>query len=226
MKGARAVIASVVAGVLACVLAFVLAGCGVGRQNHAEVIPSGDIPSTLFKPPPASSPPSSPPESVEPSSAAPSSPEAPSSELGGRPPYAPTSSIYLVSGDRLVAEHRSRIQTQTLSGLLGALLQGPTDAELAHGISTAINTAPSLNSATIDYSTGTATIDLSQTFGDIRPPDLKLATAQVVMTTLLYSDVTAVRIQVDGQPASVPLADGTLSSEPLLWSDYASMLAS
>ena len=177
--------------------AGMLAGCGVGSQPHAVVIPSDAVPSGLLEP--AESPSAS--SSVE----------------------APTSTIYLVDNDSLIAVHRPRTQTATLRGLLQSLLQGPTDDESSTGLSTAINTSPTLNKVTVDANE-MATIDLSASFGDIRGPEQVLATAQLVMTAVSFPGVTSVQISLDGALASVPLADGTLATEPLRASDYASLL--
>lgn len=191
-KWVPVVLAAVVSAVLA------LAGCGVGAQPHAVVIPSGAIPSGLLAPPESSSPP----PAVQ----------------------TLTSTIYLVNNTQLVAVHRSRTQTATLHGLIDSLLRGPTDAESSAGFSTAINPSPTLNKVTVDVN-GIATVDLSTSFGDIRGAEQVLATAQIVMTAVSFPGVTAVQISLDGAPVSVPLADGTLSGDPLRASDYASLLA-
>lgn len=199
-------------------LALAVAGCGVGGQRHATVIPSGDLP--LIETPTQST-------SVSPSPSdavtAPSSPVPSSATPSGPPPLAPTSTIYLISNNALVAEFRPRTQVSTLDRLIRTLLQGPTDAEASRGISTAINSAPTLNRVTVVNSI--AKIDLSKSFGDIRPPDQVLATAQVVMTAVSFPGVDAVLFSLDGNPASAPLADGTLVSQPLTYWDYASLLA-
>lgn len=188
----RRVILATVVAVLA------VAGCGVGAQPHAVVIPSDAVPSLLLAPPESSSP----------------------------PPAAQTltSTIYLVNDSQLVAVHRSRTQTATLRGLIDSLLKGPTDAEASTGLSTAINPSPTLNDVTVDQN-AIATVDLSSSFGDIRGSEQVLATAQIVMTAVSFPGVSAVQISLDGAPAKVPLADGTLAVEPLRASDYASLLA-
>jgi hypothetical protein len=196
-------------------LPLVLAACGVGPQRHATVIPSGALPSLEQSP-------STPPASVSPS---PSPLVSPSPSPAVSPPIVvlPSSTIYLVSNAALVGEFRPRTQTGTLGDLLRALLRGPTDAEASRGISTAINTSPMLLGVSVQG--GTATVDLSSTFGDIRAPDQVLATAQVVMTATSFPGVNAVQISLDGKVTQMPLADGTLSWSPLTFADYASLLA-
>lgn len=210
------------AGLCAAVAVLVLTGCGVGSQRHATVIPSGDL--GLFD---TSSPSASPSPSPSPSEAVTLPPSEASSlaspAISGPPPVAPTSTIYLVANNALVAEFRPRNQTSTLDRLIRTLLQGPTDAEASRGISTAINTSPTLNRITVVNSI--ATIDLSKSFADIRPPDQVLAAAQVVMSAVSFPGVDAVQITLDGQPASLPLADGTVATQPLTYWDYASLLA-
>jgi len=182
----------------AIAMLFALAGCGLGGQRHAVVIPSDAVPSGLL---------------------APAEPSPPQSTV-----QVPTSTMYLVNNTNLVAVHRPRTQTATLHGLLDSLLKGPTDAESSAGLSTAINTSPTLLGVSVD-SSDVATINLSGSFGDIRGTEQVLATAQIVMTAVSFPGVTAVQISLDGVPTAVPLADGTLATEPLRASDYASLLA-
>jgi spore germination protein GerM len=203
------------------VAAFALAGCGVGAQQRAVVIPSDDVPSVLGVPLGSPSAPVStgPPSSSGPSNiGAPSSPSITSSSLA--------SSVYLVDDktNRLVAVHRSRNQTATLSTLIHTLLAGPTEAESAAGLTTAINTSPTVNKITIQGSL--AIIDLSASFGEIRGAGEVLASAQVVMTAVSYPGTESVLFTLDGTPTSVPLVSGVLSSSPLTFADYASLLAS
>ncbi|MGH8889580.1 MAG: GerMN domain-containing protein [Acidothermaceae bacterium] len=186
----------IVCAAIAMVLA--LAGCGLGGQRHAVVIPSDAVPSGLLAPPEPS-----PPQSTV---------------------QVPTSTIYLVNNTNLVAVHRPRTQTATLHGLIDSLLKGPTDVESSAGFGTAINTSPALLGTSVD-SSEVATINLSGSFGDIRGSEQVLATAQIVMTAVSFPGVTAVQISLDGVPTAVPLADGTLAGGPLRASDYASLLA-
>lgn len=194
---------------------FGAAGCGVGPQGHATLIPSGELPSLEQSPSLATSPSAPAPASSAEPTPAPASPSAPA--------YTVPPTIYLVSNGALVGEFRPRLRTGTLSDLVGALLQGPTDAEASRGVSTAINTSPALLGVTVHN--GLATVDLSSAFGDIRAPDQVLATAQVVMTTVSFPGVESVQISLGGKAAQMPLADGTLSWAPLTFADYASLLA-
>ena len=182
--------------VLAGLVTVLLAGCGVGVQDHATAIPSRAIPAELLSPK-----------------------EVPSASASQR---AATSTIYLVRNGILVAVQRPADTTPTLSALLGSLLAGPTGAETQSGLVTAINISPVLNQVTISGST--ANIDLASTFGDIRGQEQILAVAQVVMTAVSYPGIGRVQISLDGVPADVPLADGTLASRPLVRSDYEQLL--
>lgn len=196
------------------------AGCGVGAQQHAVVIPSGDVPSVLSAPLGSPSIPSTP----APTSSGPMSSVAPSpSPITGN---SLSSSVYLVDDqtNRLVAVHRSRNQTATLTALIHTLLAGPTQAESAAGLTTAINTSPTLNKITIQGSM--AIIDLSSSFGEIRGAGEVLASAQVVLTAVSFPGTESVLFSLDGTPTAVPLVSGVLSSAPLTFADYASLLAS
>jgi spore germination protein GerM len=181
---------------LTAAMVLALAGCGVGSQRRAVAIASGDVPSVLLQP------------AASPSASVVS--------------QTPTSTIYLVESKHLVGVHRPRSQTETVTSLILSLLKGPTDAEAASGLSTAINTSPTLNKVTVVDSV--AIVDLGSSFGDIRGPEQVLATAQVVLTAVSFPTVSSVQISLDGTPAAVPLADGTLSTAPLDASDYASLL--
>jgi spore germination protein GerM len=207
--------------VVAAAAALAVAGCGVGSQQRAVVIPSDDVPSVLGAPLGSPSAPSSPGPS-SPSSGptvigAPTSPPVTSNTLA--------SSVYLVDDktNRLVAVHRSRNQTATLSTLIETLLAGPTEPESGAGLTTAINTSPTLNKITIQGSL--AIIDLSSSFGEIRGAGEVLASAQVVMTAVSYPGTESVLFTLDGTPTAVPLVSGVLSSAPLTFADYASLLA-
>ena len=181
------------------VAALVLAGCGVGGQTHASVIPSREVPSALLQPAETPTP-------------------TPSTE--------DTSTIYLVRDDGkqsgLVPIRRPRSETPTLQALLARLLKGPTDAEAAAGLTTAINTGPSLVKAVVLNQV--ATVDLSADFGTIRGQEQVLATAQIVMTATSFPGVSAVQISLAGTLTAVPLADGTLTTQPLTRSEYAGLL--
>ena len=177
-------------------ITMLLAGCGVGVQDHATSIPSRAIPAELLSP--RNTPPPSASQRVS------------------------TSRIYLVRNGVLVVAHRPADETSTLQALLRSLLQGPTDAEAASGLVTAINTNPILNGVT--FSGSIANIDLASTFGDIRGQEQILATAQVVMTAVGFPGIDAVQISLDGVPADVPLTDGTLVSRPLVNGDYEQLL--
>jgi hypothetical protein len=192
--------------------ALMLAGCAVGGEKHAVAIPSGDLPSALLGP--ADSSPAPAVSSSGPPAAAPSS-------IG----TAARAKIYLVDDTTktLVAVHRPQGETSSLTGLITDLLKGPTEAESAAGLTTAINTGPTLNHVTVEGSE--ATIDLSASFGDIRTPGEILATAQVVMTAVTYPGIDSVQFTLDGTPTAVPLVSGVLAPGPFTYFDYASLLA-
>jgi hypothetical protein len=191
---------------MSVLLLCAVSACGVGSQQHAVEIPSDDLPSVLEEPSGSGSPSASPP-----------------SPSTGIPPLS-SSTIFLVDDKTktLVAVDRPRAQTATITALVKSLLTGPTTAESAAGLTTAINTSPTLNKITLDGSL--ATVDLSSSFGEIRGAGEVLATAQVVMTVVSYPGTDSVQFSLDGTPTSVPLVSGVLSSGPLTYDDYASLL--
>jgi Sporulation and spore germination len=195
MRRRRAVVPALVA---ACLVA-VLAGCGIGAQQHASVIDSHDVPSILLQTTDSASPTQS-------------------------PSQAPTSIIYLLQSqtNRLVPVRRPKKETASLLGLLHTLLAGPSDNEVNEGLSTALSAAPNLHSVAAPGQT--ATINLGATFTDIRGQSQVLATAQLVLTAVSYPDVSSVLIEIDGTPAAVPLADGTLTTRPVRFADYSCLI--
>jgi hypothetical protein len=111
------------------------------------------------------------------------------------------------------------VQTETIR----ALLEGPTDAEQAQGLWTAIPADTLLLG--IDISGGVATIDLSREFengGGITSILSRLA--QVVYTITQFPDVDAVAFQLDGEPVTGFSGEGVVLDTPVTRSDYAVVL--
>jgi spore germination protein GerM len=107
---------------------------------------------------------------------------------------------------------------------LEVLFSGPTEAELAAGLRTAISSQTNVRSIRTEGST--AVIDLTTTFVEVGGEEQILALAQIVLTATATPGITDVRFELEGQAVEVPRADGTLSSGPLRATDYESFRAS
>jgi hypothetical protein len=69
---------------------------------------------------------------------------------------------------------------------------------------------------------GLATVDLAESFAELAGPAQQVALAEIVYTATSRPGVGQVRFTLAGEPVEVPRGDGSLSSEPLTRSDYAS----
>jgi hypothetical protein len=182
-------------GLIALAALFVasLAACGVRGQDRAVPIDEDSVPFGLTQ-------------------AEPGSPAAP----GGLA----TADVAFVGPEGLVSV--SRAVTGGLPGrTLRALLVGPTEQELASGITTAL---PSPNALQlISVGDGVAHVRLQPGFRDGTVPDQAVAFAQIVLTLTGLPEINAVGFSVDRDRVAVPRADGTLTDEPVGRRDYESM---
>jgi len=112
-----------------------------------------------------------------------------------------TLSLYFLRGDELgVAQRRVPQTTMPATAALRALLKGPSAAERAAELSSAIPAGTKLRSLAL--SQGIATVNLSQapgpssSGGTIGMP----GTAELVYTLTRFSTISGVRIEVDGRP--------------------------
>ena len=116
--------------------------------------------------------------------------------------------IFLIDPtDHLVAVGRDvPVHAPDLLTVLGALVAGPTDAESAAGLQTALPAQTPVISASITG--GVATVNLGGTFGQLVGPPQIQAVAQVVFTASALPGVTGVTFELSGQPVEVPVASG------------------
>lgn len=139
----------------------------------------------------------------------------PSVPAQGRGPQA---TVYLVDGGRLVTVARRVVGENVPAEAARALMEGPTTAESARGLTTDVPTPTHLIS--LDLTGSVATVDLSSEFGDLGGSDQVLAVAQFVYTLTASPYIDAVRFAIDGKPIEVPDASGSLSAQPRTRSDY------
>jgi hypothetical protein len=129
--------------------------------------------------------------------------------------------LFLVQAQQLVKARRSTPR-RDLADVLTRLLKGPTEAEFSAGIRSAISTQTTLRSARQEGDT--AVIDLSGALVEVGGPEQILAVAQLVLTATAIPGISQVRFLLEGQAVEVPRSDGTLTSETLRATDYASLL--
>lgn len=168
-----------------------LAGCGVPIDRHPQAIPSSQIPFGLLAGPTTTSP-------------------APGAES--------TAQLYFVDNGRLQAVTRRLSSPLTLPEALTALLVGPTRAEVAGGLHTALGSHISLGWAVVVGST--AHVNLSGAFRRLAGRQRLLATAQLVYTSTALPGVVGMTLSVNGRPVKVPLLSGKVSGGVLTRSDF------
>ncbi len=173
------------------------AACGIPTGGSPTVIAKDRVPFNLLDPAPPTSTSSTVPHTV-------TVPE----------------SIYLVSPNQhLIAVTRDIAVPASLNQVLGALLEGPTDAESAVGLQSFLTGSKTQVSASV--SNGVATVDFTLNPVQVVGPNQTLAIAQVVFTATEQSGVTGVVFEIDGQPIAVPTASGTQVEGPVDRTSYA-----
>ena len=182
-------------------LALVLCACGIPTSQQADVVPPRNVPFQLLSP-------------VVPSTT--------TTTIAPAPTVAQP--IYLVkSSDAVTAVVRQVVSPATLVQVLDALLVGPTVAQTAAGLSTALPQSVRVVSATTIGPT--ATIAMNPAFTAISGPSQVLAVAQLVMTATRQPGVTSVLFTVDGAIVPVPTASGATTASPVTAASYAALLS-
>lgn len=174
---------------VALLAAWALAACGVTSQDTATRIDPDDVPFGLLDDQPTTT-----------------------VVTAGK-----TTTVYLLSEDRLIPVERSVASDASLGDLLRQVTAGPTEVEQTLGITSAV---PSGSVASVDASRGIAEVDLASSFGDIRSGDQILALGQIVYTLTGQPGIGGVRFTVEGEDVTVPLSDGRPSDEALSRDDF------
>jgi len=183
-----------VLGVVICGL--VLAACGIPDSSAPEPIPPGRVKFDLLTPST-----SEPPTTLPVTTAA--------------------ATVYLIGPSRLVPVTRTVAAPVRLGTVLAALVQGPTEAEVASGLMSSVGQqARVLNSQTTN---GIALINLDEAFLQLGLQAQIRALAQLVYTATSIPDVIAVQVSLNNNRGDVPRGDGTLTSEPVRRDDYATL---
>ena len=116
--------------------------------------------------------------------------------------------IFLIGANGHVAPVAREVPVSApdLATVLGALVLGPTDAEAASGLQSAIPVRTTILGATI--SGAIATVNLGGTFDQLVGPPQIQAVAQVVFTASSLPGVTGVTFELAGVAVEVPVASG------------------
>ncbi len=189
-------------GTLLLALALFLSACGIPTGGPPESIAPSDIPYGLTSTTPTPAPQAS-------------------SLPGSDEPR-----IHLVAADDVLVPRGRVVGGKTLEDrlerLMDELAAGPSSAELAEQLSTAL--PPDVRLSVTAVEGGTATIDISG--GEDSPAGLesRLAVVQIVLTATSLPGIGASLLTRGGGPVEAPLPSGELTSAPLEAEDYAALL--
>ncbi|MHB8328838.1 MAG: GerMN domain-containing protein [Acidimicrobiales bacterium] len=170
----------------ACLLLLpaVVSGCGIPVDQGPTALPRSGVPFGL----------------LEPSASTTTSTTIPA-------PVEVSVVIFIMGpGGHLVGVSRDVPFPAPLTTILGALVDGPTNAEAAAGLQSAIPAQTAVLSAAV--TAGVATVDLGGTFGQLVGQAQIEAVAQIVFTATALPGVTGVAFALSGQPVEVPVANG------------------
>jgi spore germination protein GerM len=174
-------------GVVVAIALVLLAGCGVPVDRSPSALPRKDVPFGLLRP------------------------SAPSTTTTTKPsPVEIPVSIFLVaSSGHLEAVAREVPAAQdSLVGVLGVLVRGPSNAETLAGFQSAVPAQTTVLGAVVGPG-GLATVNLGgSTFGQLVGQAQIQAVAQIVFTATALPGVTDVAFELAGQAVDVPVASG------------------
>jgi spore germination protein GerM len=186
MRERRRPIIRHVSAAAAVVGILVLAGCGVPVDRVPSALPRKGIPFGLLRP------------------------SAPTTTTTSTPsPVEASVPIFLVasSGHLVVVTRQVPVAEETLAAVIGALVKGPTNAEAAAGLESAVPAQTVVIGATTGIG-GVATVNLGGTFGQLVGQAQIQAVAQIVFTATSVPGVTSVAFELAGQAVDVPVASG------------------
>ena len=134
-----------------------------------------------------------------------------------------TVNVYFARDEKIAAAGRVIPKTQSVgAAAMQALLDGPTGAEHAAGMSTTIPEGTTLLG--LDIKNGVATVDLSKEYasggGSL---SMMMRLAQVVFTLTQFPSVTGVNFMLDGKPIDVLGGEGIIIDHPMTRADYEDM---
>jgi hypothetical protein len=179
--------------------------CSVPRSGRAERINADDVPFGLAEAAPTTTTTILPPDAAL--------------LLDGD--FSETVTLYFAQDTRFVAVSRTLNAPLTLDAVVDALTRGPRPEDGA-----AI-TRSVIGEGDVEQVTsrgGVATVQLGAKFPELPPAEQRLGIAQLVLTLTERPGIGQVGFAVNGQPADVPRADGSLDQGPLSRDDYRTLL--
>lgn len=180
------------AAVALVLTALVAAGCAIPTQRAPSTLPPSKVPFNLLDP------------------------HLPTTTTSLPKPtsFVPVKVFFLNPSNQLTSASRVVAAPAPLAAILTSMLGGPTKAETAQGIYTAIPSNVSVVSATTQGDI--VTVNMNAAFGDITGNDIELAVAQIVATIATENGLnTGVVFEIDGQRTSVPIASGAQVTAPV-----------
>jgi hypothetical protein len=149
-------------------------------------------------------------------------------------PFQEEATLWFVKGGALVPAVRPTTGPATSQGLLDLLAEGPTPAEEAAGVRSAVVSVVTgeplvvtAEQAGVDgpqVSAGTVVIVLEPQFTELLSAEQVLVLGEVVTTLAVGPVRNVVFVDEDGQELGVPTADGRLAKGPVSPADYASLI--
>jgi spore germination protein GerM len=189
-----------VAGAVAVVTLAVVAACGVPTQDEARTVARDDVPFELLE------------RGTTTSSAPPLLP---------RPDE--VVEVCFLDDDGVLTPILTRPPgDQTLPATVAVLAEPPAANVFGVPLTTAVS-EPELLEVTRER--GLVVVDLDSSFTTMAADDQLAAIAQLVCTLTAQPGVGQIRFSLDGTPIEVPRGDGSLTAEPVVRSDYATLLA-
>ena len=134
----------------------------------------------------------------------------------------PVKVFFLNSSSQLQPVPRVVASPAPLTAIIIAMLAGPTTAETASGVFTAIPSDVAVLSTTAQG--GVVTVNMNSAFGQITGTSTELAVAQIVATVATENGLgTGVIFEIDGQRTSVPIANGSQVAGPVYLIEFLSV---
>ncbi|MFP3900095.1 MAG: GerMN domain-containing protein [Acidimicrobiia bacterium] len=190
------------AALLAGLALAVVPACGVDTDDEPRAIDADNVPDTLTEDP-----------------AAQSAQQAEASEVVD---------VWFVHSTedsvRLVPHERSVPRATPRSALEALILQPPTEAERAVGLTTALPSPTALVSAPELRGDGVLVVDLSMGIFEIQGESASNAFGQIVCTVTGLENVRSVLFRFDGEPRPVPDGESRQTDRPVTCESYANLL--
>ena len=189
----------------AAAAALLLVGCGVPENATLRRIDRETVPYRLLEEAPAA---------------------APAPETTPTGPAVTVPQVYFVDQEDRLVPQAQPLGAQGLfsvaTSLLSALAAGPTEDQRARGLATALG--PDVGLRLAQVTNGVASVEIALSEQGPVADRLPLAIGQLVLSVTSVDGIDAVRLLQNGEPVEAPLPGGERTSEPLVPSDYVTLL--